>query len=309
MSEPVRLYFGGYGPPTTTHSRGLKFIGDKLEEQFGDRISIHYVWNVMDLGYKGEATLWLAECGILSLAYQSTSYLTDRVPELGFVDLPFMFRDNDHARAATDGALGRHLIKCIEERVPNYKMLGFFENGFRHMSNKLRPIETPADLKDMSMRVLPSKVHARTFELLGAEPWRIDLTEAIERVVNGTIDAQENPFANSVTYGVHKYHKFHTISSHFYLSRGLFCHRPTFAALPDDIAEAFQAAAVGAIAHQRELAVEEEDIALQAIRDEGCTVTELDDAQCQAFADAVEPIYAEARAELGDEMFDILAKI
>src|SRR5262249_12176731 len=68
-------------------------------------------------------------------------------------------------------------------------------------------------------RVLPSKVQARTFELLGAVPMPMDLTQAIAMVSAGTIDAQENPLSNTVTYGVHKFHRFHTLSNHFYISR------------------------------------------------------------------------------------------
>ena len=84
----------------------------------------------------------------------------------------------------------------------------------------------------MRIRVLPSEIQARTFELLGCVPLRMDLTEAIERIKAGTIDAQENPFANTVTYGVHRFHRFHTISNHFYISRPVFLHRAAFDAWP-----------------------------------------------------------------------------
>ena len=106
MTNPIPIRMGGYGPPTTGFCKSLKFIGDKLDEQFGDRIDVKYVWNIMDFGYKAEEIVWLVEDGVLTLGYQSSSYLTDRVPELSFVDLPFLFRDNDHARGAMDGALG-----------------------------------------------------------------------------------------------------------------------------------------------------------------------------------------------------------
>ncbi len=134
----------------------------------------------MDFGYRAEDILWLVEDGLLTLGYQSSSYLTDRVPELGFVDLPFLFEQRDRARAAMDGALGRFLGDKIEERV-NYRILGWFENGFRQISNRLRTVHPPADLKGMRIRVLPSEVQARTFALLGAVPLRWDLTEAIDR--------------------------------------------------------------------------------------------------------------------------------
>ncbi len=94
-SKAIQIRMGGYGPPTTGFSKSLKFIGDKLEAEFGDRVDIKYVWNIMDIGYKAEDILWLVEHGLLTLGYQSSSYLTDRVPELGFVDLPFLFANND----------------------------------------------------------------------------------------------------------------------------------------------------------------------------------------------------------------------
>ena len=77
---PIRIRMGGYGPPTTGFSKSLKFIGDRLEKQFGDRIDVKYVWNIMDFGYRAEDILWLVESGVLTLGYQSSSYLTDRVP-------------------------------------------------------------------------------------------------------------------------------------------------------------------------------------------------------------------------------------
>jgi len=133
MPEPIRIRMGGYGPPTTGFSRALKRIGDRLVAEFGERIEVKYVWNIMDLGYRAEDILWLVEHGLLTLGYQSSSYLTDRVPELGIVDLPFLFADTQSARAAMDGGLGDVLARKIEERV-NFRVLGWFENGFRHIS-------------------------------------------------------------------------------------------------------------------------------------------------------------------------------
>src|SRR5215475_1087074 len=224
MSNPIKIRMGGYGPPSTGFSKSLKLIGDKLKAQFGKDVAIQYAFNIMDHGHKAEDILKLVEDGSMTLGYQSSSYLTDRVSELGFVDLPFLFATNDQARGAMDGALGRFLGEAIERRV-NYRILGWFENGFRQISNRLRTVRTPADLKGMSIRVLPSEVQRRTFELIGATPMKMDLTEAIERIKGGTIDAQENPFANTVTYHVHKFHRFHTVSNHFYISRPIFLHR------------------------------------------------------------------------------------
>src|SRR6476646_2503717 len=258
MPDPIQIRMGGYGPASTGFSRALKFMGDRLEGEFGNRVSVKYVWNIMDLGYRAEDILWLVEHGLLTLGYQSSSYLTDRVPELGIVDLPFLFGNTQAARAAMDGALGEVLARKVEERV-NYRILGWFENGFRHISNRVRPLRLPADLSGLTIRVLPSKVQARTFELLGAVPMRMDLTEAIKMIAAGTIDAQENPLSNTVTYGVHKFHRFHTLSNHFYISRPIFLHRESFDRYPDDLKQTMVTAVTDAITFQRELHGTEEE--------------------------------------------------
>src|SRR3954467_10799329 len=187
MKIPIQICMGGYGPPTTTHSRAGRMRGARLGPQFGAGVDIKYVWNVMDFGYKAEEVLWMSERGLLTVAYQSTSYLTERVPELEFADLPFLFGSLGEARAAMDGALGAYLSRKIEERVPGYKMLGYFENGYRHISNRHRPVHVPADLEGMTIRSLPSLMHSRTYELLGATPLIMDLKPAIAQIQAGTL--------------------------------------------------------------------------------------------------------------------------
>ncbi len=307
MSTPIQIRMGGYGPPSTGFSKALKFIGDKLSAQFGDRIDIKYVWNIMDLGYKAEDILWLVENGLLTLGYQSSSYLTDRVPELSFVDLPFLFANNAQARAAMDGDLGA-LLAAKTEAATNFRILGWFENGFRHISNRLRPIHASADMKGMKIRVLPSDVQKRTFELLGAVAMRMDLTEAIAMIKAGTLDAQENPLANTVTYGVHNFHKFHTLTSHFYISRPIFLYRTAFDSWPADLQEAMREAITEAVAFQRRLAEEEHAQSRRIIEDAGCEIVELTAGEHAAFVDAVQPLLAEARGLYGEAMFKLVPK-
>ena len=300
MSYPIHIRMGGYGPATTSFSRALKRIGDRLEAELGDKVKIRYVWNILDFGYRAEDILWLVEHEILTLGYQSSSYLADRIPELGLVDLPFLFATKQQARAAIDGKLGASLTRAIEQSI-GYRILGYFENGFRHVSNRLRPVRMPSDLAGMTIRVLPSSVHARTFELLGAAPLRLDLTEALQAIAAGRIDAQENPLANTVTYGVHRHHRFHSLTGHFYVSRPIFIHAGTFDAWPDELRQAIRNAAIDAVAFQRELAVAEERQARTAMQDRGCEILELAPDAHEAFVAAVRPLRAEARHTYGDE--------
>ena len=305
MNKSIAIRMGGYGPATTGFSRALKFIGDRLEAEFGDRLDIKYVWNIMDLGYEAQDILWLVEHGVLTLGYQSSSYLTDRIPDLGLLDLPFLFETTDAARAAIDGKLGRVLARRIEERV-NYRLLGYFENGFRHISNRVHPVRMPADIAGLRIRVLPSKIQARTFELLGGVPLRLDLTEAIAAIAAGSIDAQENPLSNTITYGVHKFHRFHTLSNHFYISRPIFVHKSAFDGWPDDLRHAIESAGRDAITFQRDLHVHEEEDARRTIETTGGEIVELAPEEHRAFVSAVQPIYAEARGEYGRDLLELV---
>ena len=305
MTKPIPLRLGGYGPSTTCFSLALKRIGDRIKAEFGDEVDIKYVWNVMDLGYKAEDLLWLVEDGLLTLSYQSSSYFTSRAPALEALDLPFVFRSNEEARAAMDGALGAAVSHALEDNM-NYRILGYFENGFRHVSNKLRPVRSPADLAGMRIRVLPSRIQARTFELLGATPLVLDLTEAIKGVVEGNIDAQENPFANTVTYGVHKFHRFHTKTNHSYLSRPVFLNRTQYDGFPPRLREALAIAVRDAVAYQRELGVEEDRAARAQILAQGCEILELSAAEHERFKAAVKPLYAETRAVHKGGLMDLL---
>ncbi len=303
--RPLRILMGGYSPADNGFSIALKRIGDRVSAKFKGDVDVKYVYNILDLGYRGEDILWLVESGVLTLGYQSSSYLTERVPDLGVADLPFLFQDQSTARGAMDGRFGRVMAERIEAGM-DFRILGWFENGFRHVSNRLRPVRLPADLKGMTIRVLPSKVQARTFELLGAVPKIMDLSEVIPAVKAGTLDAQENPFLNTVTYGVHNFHKFHTASNHFYLSRPIFLHRPTFDSWPRELQDEMRAAVADAVTFQRNLHVKEEEDAAAAIRKVGGEIVELTPEQHKAFVDTVRPIYGEARSQFGKELLSLV---
>ena len=211
-------------------------------------------------------------------------------------DLPFLFSDTPSARGAIDGRFSQTLVERTEAKM-DFRILGWFENGFRHISNSVRPVHVPADMKGLRMRVLPSKIQERTFALLGTNPKIMDLSELLPAIKAGTIDAQENPFFNTVTYGVHKLHRFHTASNHFYLSRPIFFHRPSFDAWPKAVQDELRAGVRDAVAFQRNMHVKEEEDSMVAIRAAGGDIVELTDAEHKAFVDAVNQLYGEVRGQ------------
>jgi len=163
-------------------------------------------------------------------------------------------------------------------------------------------VRRSSDLAGMRIRVLPSKVQARTFELLGAVPMPMDLTEAIAMIKAGEIDAQENPLSNTVTYGVHRFHRFHTLTSHFYISRPVFVHRAAFDAWPSDLQAAMRSAVRSAIAFQRDLHIAEEEDARAAILAQGCEIVELTRDAHDEFALGVRRLRDEAARSFGGKL-------
>ena len=305
--NPFKIILGGYGPPNTSFSKALKFIGEQITSQLGQDVDVEYVFNVMDLGYKSEDIIKLTEEGKLTISYQSSSYLTDAIPELGLIDLPFIFENNNQARRNMDGALGKYFNTKIEKKM-NFKILGYFENGFRHISNRIKPIQKPEDLNNIKIRILPSDIHKRTFDLLGSTPLKMDLVEAIERIVNGTIDAQENPLANTVTYGVHKYHKYHTLSNHFYISRCIMCNLDQYLEWPEKIKNVVKKAIKDSVGFQRSEAEKETIISYNTLIKHGCEIIELNPQQSKKFRETVNPIYNEAKDLFKVDIFDLIKK-
>jgi TRAP-type C4-dicarboxylate transport system substrate-binding protein len=135
------------------------------------------------------------------------------------------------------------------------------------------------------------------------------LKQAIEWMTDGRVDAQENPLANTVTYGAHKLHRFHTLTGHFYISRPIFLNRTAFDSWPQDLQDAMRAAVKDAVAQQRELAVAEEEISRQAILAQGCELDEMGADERRSFAAAVRPVYDELRAQLGKDTFGVLEQV
>jgi TRAP-type C4-dicarboxylate transport system substrate-binding protein len=299
--DPIVIRLGGYGPETTSFSQGMRLIGERLTERLGERVDVRYVLNVLDLGYGGADLSWLVDSGLLTMAYATMS--EDRIPEFEVGALPFVFDDTAAARAAFDGALGESAAGTIESRF-DMRVLGFFENGFRHVSNNIRPVRTLADLDGLAIRTLP--MQQRAFELLGAAPQYLPLPQVRALLESGELDGQENPFANVVTYNLYPLQRYYTATYHSYLSRAIFVNRPAFESWPEDVRTALEDAVREAVALQRSLKDSEEIQAAETIRAAGGELIALTPAERQPFVDPVTPIYDEARATYPPELIELV---
>ena len=131
------------------------------------------------------------QMGIIDIAVTSTGPLSNFSPDMGVVDLPFLFLSNEHVDKVLDGPVGRKLLDGLEKA--NLKGLAFMENGFRNFTNSARPLEKPEDLKGLKFRTMENPVHLASVRSLGAQAVPMSWGEVYTSLQTGVIDGQENP--------------------------------------------------------------------------------------------------------------------
>jgi len=255
--RPIRLSIGGYGPQDSSHGAGLAAFRDHLERSANGEVVVDVVWNIMDQGRPNTDLLDLVESNDMFMCYFSTSYVGPRVRELNILETPFLFPDLQSAHRSLDGALGEHLRASIRARTV-FETLGFWDNGFRHLTNHLRPVRAPEDCRGMSVRIQPNPIHEELVRSWGGVPVAVELGEGIKLIESRSVDAQENPLANTVAYGVDRIHPYVTMTGHLYGARGLFANRATYEGLSTDLRDLIDDAAALAVALQRKTADESE---------------------------------------------------
>ena len=146
------------------------------------------------------------QMGTIQMVVSSTSALAGFDKRIQVLDLPYLFTTRKAAFDAVDGELGKKLNSYLEKK--GFLVLGYQENGFRHVTNSKRPIKTPADLKGLKIRTMENPMHIAFFKELGANPTPMSWGELYTALQQGTVDAQENPYAmidDGKFYEVQKY--------------------------------------------------------------------------------------------------------
>lgn len=305
MATPLQVKLGGYAPEGSTHANGLDRIAAELRNDLGDAVEITIDYNILDSGRQIGALLEDVEAGLTTLCFFSSSYLADRVPELGIIDLPYVFDSLQHAHRLLDGAFGSALSEATE-RATEYEVMGYWDNGFRHLSNRLRDVRTPADLAGMSVRLQPNWAHEDLIRELGGEPVRTDLRDGARMLIAGELDAQENPFANFVAYGMATVHPHVSMTGHVYGARGLYASRRQLAEWPEHAVDALRRACRAAVLQQREEAAQKELELRRELEAEGLRILDLTEDEMALFRAAAVPVLAKARERFSVELWDLL---
>ena len=303
--SPVQIRLGGYQIAESVHSRAAAILRAEVEARLGDGVDFQIDGNIVERGRKAVDLLGMTEGGELSLCYFSSSYLADRVPEMDLLDLPFLVRDRNKAYQALDGPLGRLLAEKTRAAT-GFRILGFWDNGFRQFSNRVRPIRRPADCKGLRIRNLFSRMHTRSFEMLGFETVRLDVRDLPPAVRSGDVDAQDNPLTNIKNFGFLEHHRYITLSGHFLGCAVLLCHAPSYESWPADVQRAVDQAAAMATAAQRGFASAADADVLAAIDPAQNEIHQLSDDQRAAFVTAVSPLVDEQRERFGPALIGYL---
>lgn len=307
MSE-LSFRFGGYQNPTSILNRSGAAFGDALKEKLGDEISYLLDGDITKFGHKTDDLIKLTESGELTFCYMSTNYFSSELPLVSVLDLPFAYNDRKKAHAMLDGELGKRIRLEIETAHPNLKILQFWDNGYRHFSNRVRPIREPKDCEGIRTRTLPSEFHGRIYRRLGFDPVALNIKRFIAQIETGDIDGQDNPLTNIFHFNVHKYHRYITLTGHIWGVCGLYCNRVLYESWPNEVRNAVDEAALEATHIQRTLAVEEDKELLDKFDPAENEIIHLTDEERQKFIDAVTPIIDEQRMLIGDDLVDLVLK-
>ncbi len=257
----------------------------------------HLVTDVTTLGESAASLFASVESGERHIGYMASGYLSARVPELGVLDLPFTVHDRSAALTALDGAAGKMLRDAVA-RESGFHVLAFWDNGFRHISSGRGPLRSPEDCEGMVIRTLDSALYRETLDALGFKALTTDVKDLIKVVREGTVHAQENPLTNLLSFELWQFHRYVSLSQHFFGVLLLVCPRAWYGQLNEAQRAELQATVDEATSQQRKAAAAQDAIALARLRELGVQVTGPESMDLAALRKAVAPVCERYRRRL-----------
>ncbi|MCX7326678.1 MAG: DctP family TRAP transporter solute-binding subunit, partial [Hyphomicrobiales bacterium] len=226
-------------------------------------------------------TIEAVQIGTIECTITSTGPVGNFVPETRNLDVPFLFRDTAHARGVLDSPIGQEMLQRFPAR--GILAVAWLENGFRHMTNSRREVNTPADVRGLKVRTMENPVHMRAFQTLGALPTPMAFSELVPALQQGTVDGQENPIPVILNNNLNQVQRHLTLTGHVYSPAMLLCN-PAFVNRlnADDRAALVQAGRDAAVANRARV-TSDEQTGVDELRRRGMTVvTQVDSAAFQA---------------------------
>ena len=298
LAIAVSVY--GCGTPDATTPRELKFghVGEPgslftlSADEFarGANARLPDGWEVVNYGSSqlggDDVLLQKIRLGTVDFALPS-SILSSQIDEFGLFEMPYLVRDRAHMRAIEDAVVWPELAPLSE--AAGYRIISIWENGFRHVTNNVRPIETPADLAGVKLRTPGGVWRVKLFQTLGANPTPMPLSEVFVALQTGVMDVQENPLAQIYASKFQEVQTYLSLTGHVYtpayVTVGASWNR-----LPEDVRVTLRRIATEAQSFVYETAAQMDSDFLDELRAAG---VEVNTADREAFIQASREIFEE----------------
>ena len=283
----------------TPNARAVVKFKEEVEKNSDGRIEIN-IRPAAQLGGDVEI-IEQTQMGLVHFAIPPTGNLANFNEKMYLYDLPFLMPDEDAMKRVLDGEVGAELLTTLESN--NLHGINMWGAGFRHMTNNVRPINGPDDLKGIKMRTLQAPTILSTYRAYGANPTAMAYTEVYNGLQQGVVEGQENPLANIYSMKFYEVQKYMTLTGHAYHTYAAVMNKAAWDSLPDDLKKVVEDAMVVGRDAAREYTAEDEAKILDEIKDQ-IEIQELTPEGRDAFIKASEPIYEEFRSKVTPEILD-----
>jgi tripartite ATP-independent transporter DctP family solute receptor len=300
LAQDHTIRFASALVPEINHSRSMVLFKEEVEQNSDGRIAVELFFSGA-LGGTREL-LDQVKTGTIQMSVATTGFMTNFVPKLGVLNLPFLYESREAALAVLDGPFGEEIDEMVG--AVGFKALGFEEVGWRHSINRVRPIETVKDMEGLKIRLQPIKVHLDTYELMGAIPVAMDFKELYTALQQGVIDGLEVNYQNMHDQRFHEVSEYVTELPLFFDFLGRWMNRDFWDGLPADLQAVVEEASAKAVAFQRSLASQENEEAREKMIAAGVTYNRVSEAELARFREVTAPVYAKYEPEFGQELIE-----
>ena len=272
---------------------GVTTFGDEVAKRTNNRYKLQY-FPAGALGGEREM-LEAVQLGTQDMIITSTGPVGNFVAETRIVDIPFLFRDYEHARKVLDGPIGQEILTKFPAK--GLVAISWMENGFRHVTNSKKPIKTPEDLAGLKIRTMENKVHMEAFKAMGSLPTPMNMNEVFTALQTGTVDGQENPIPVILANKLYTVQKYLSLTSHVYSPAMLIISKGLWDKMSAADKASFQEAAKIALVANRKKVNEDEANGIAVIEKAGTLVNKVD---TKLFQKAVASAYTTYNKEYGE---------
>lgn len=286
--------------PTHSFTQALERFGRSFETQSNGRFRVK-VYNSAQLGSEKEMQEMLT---IGSAEMTVTGLLNTYEPMFAVFEMPYLYRDREHVLAVNTSDMMQDIAQSL---IPKgLRLIGFVENGFRNVTNSIRPIHSPDDIKGMMIRTPENPAQIATFKTLGAIPTPLAYSELYTALLQGVVDGQENPLQQIWLGRLYEAQKHVAVTQHIYNSAYVLISERFWQSLNQEDQNLLEECVLDAGKWQLEYMKNLDADLEKKLKEKGVQFTYPDQ---QAFRTACEPAYAELAEQLGPEVFEIVKQI